>query len=1055
MANRSWKLCALVLFLAVPSLPLRAGNVPVLARAGSGRLILERGAVGGQSEVRRHLKILPFDRASKKGPIRKAARLRALLGAAAAPDTIRVMLIRVSFESDRDDALSSLSTGGGFDLAPNGNALIDPAPHGRSYFDAHMQALGNYFRFQSCGRLEIVADVLPEDENGSYLLSDLADYGPGESGSWRVENLVRFFRDAVRAADDALAGQGYPKRFGDYDAVVVAHAGANLQSDVVADTPNDVPSFFASLGSEDTFTVDGGATTIREGAVIPETASQDGFNGGIAGVLAHEFGHQLGLPDLYNATAGTPAVGYWDLMDSGGYLGAYIRDGEGRLQYAEGFLPGGLSAWCRTFLGWTAVDTVATFENAITLPAVEKCPARVVRVEAASDEYFLVENRAAELDGIATEYVVAENGVILGTANATGGGSPGAPAALVNGYDLLLPRQFIAPSPNGGPGLLVWHVDERLIAERWDGNVLNADRPFAISLLEANGVVDLGDASSRFALGWYDDAYYAGNQTVLSDSTLPAAWSTWRVPTGVRIDHVSARDTLMSFNARVKDVFDSKKLADREGATEVGSLILPDGNLLVVDARGRGWIAGREGPVFSVGRPFVTIPAFASSFSTLEASAVIIGDRDGYVHAFRYGQWGEFDGWPAHIAGSFIWHPVVVRHYTEDFVAVTDRSGRVHLLGGDGREEPGSPFILPNHVVSNMAVATGPVGEAEGLFVLAGDAEPVPRAWLFRLDHSPELRPSSGYPVRLLLSAKDMEDGVYIAGGDVNPDEEGDEVFVLCRATGRIMLVGPHGVLSERRRERSIVAPPALRDLNGDSYLDLVYSDGISIYAINPSGANLTGWPRSLDSFRELPGETRFRAPATILASGKGVTVVTGSDAGLLYLVKGSGESAEGYPRKASHSILGPVEIWNALDGSYFVYRDGSFAKWRSAPDGPGRWVSLWGNSGRTAWTVRSSASGSPAEWLELSKDFVIYPNPSKGDRIGFHFVAPQEGTARLEILTLTGERVLERDKRLAGGEDEFVVSMKGKASGVYLSRLVITSGGRRVEANRKFAIVR
>jgi hypothetical protein len=104
---------------------------------------------------------------------------------------------------------------------------------------------------------------------------------------------------------------------------------------------------------------------------------------------------------------------------------------------------------------------------------------------------------------------------------------------------------------------------------------------------------------------------------------------------------------------------------------------------------------------------------------------------------------------------------------------------------------------------------------------------------------------------------------------------------------------------------------------------------------------------------------------------------------------------------------------------------------------------------------VRSSASGSPAEWLELSKDFVIYPNPSKGDRIGFHFVAPQEGTARLEILTLTGERVLERDKRLAGGEDEFVVSMKGKASGVYLSRLVITSGGRRVEANRKFAIVR
>jgi hypothetical protein len=41
------------------------------------------------------------------------------------------------------------------------------------------------------------------------------------------------------------------------------------------------------------------------------------------------------------------------------------------------------------------------------------------------------------------------------------------------------------------------------------------------------------------------------------------------------------------------------------------------------------------------------------------------------------------------------------------------------------------------------------------------------------------------------------------------------------------------------------------------------------------------------------------------------------------------------------------------------------------------------------------------------------------------------------------------------GGEDESVASMKGMASGIYLSRLFVVSGGRRVEANRKFAIVR
>jgi hypothetical protein len=62
---------------------------------------------------------------------------------------------------------------------------------------------------------------------------------------------------------------------------------------------------------------------------------------------------------------------------------------------------------------------------------------------------------------------------------------------------------------------------------------------------------------------------------------------------------------------------------------------------------------------------------------------------------------------------------------------------------------------------------------------------------------------------------------------------------------------------------------------------------------------------------------------------------------------------------------------------------------------------------------------------------------------------------AHLEVLALTGDFVLERDRRLVGGEDESVASMKGMASGIYLSRLFVVSGGRRVEANRKFAIVR
>jgi hypothetical protein len=94
-------------------------------------------------------------------------------------------------------------------------------------------------------------------------------------------------------------------------------------------------------------------------------------------------------------------------------------------------------------------------------------------------------------------------------------------------------------------------------------------------------------------------------------------------------------------------------------------------------------------------------------------------------------------------------------------------------------------------------------------------------------------------------------------------------------------------------------------------------------------------------------------------------------------------------------------------------------------------------------------------KWLDLANDLVVYPNPSSGDRVYFHFTAPKEGEAFLEIMSLTGELVFRDSKKLSGAEDSFPVSMAGKASGVYLSRLVVTSDGRRVEAYRKFAIVR
>lgn len=1014
------------------------------------------------------MRALPFDMPAARDVLAGPRGRRSLLGAAAAGiDTVRVLLLRVSFASDRLDALTTLSTGGGFDLAPAGGSVVDPTPHDRAYFESHLCGLASYYRFQSCGRLEVAGTVAPAGPGDSYVVSDPADYGPGRAGSWTAADLVRFFRDCVKAADDALAAAGYPVRFADYDAVVVAHAGANLQSDVDGDTPNDIPSFFASLAPESAVPVDGGAAFVRDGCVISETSCQDDLVGGIAGVFAHEFGHQLGLPDLYNTRAGTTSVGYWDLMDAGTYLGALLRDRDDRLVYAEGFLPGGLSAWTRSLLGWVALDTIAAAEEAAALPAVERCPPRAVELRHAGDEVFVIENRCAELDGEPTYLVRDPNGVIVGTANCENCDvAPEDPVwEYVNGYDLLLPIEAL-PAVNGGPGILVWRVDERLVAERRPANAINALSPRGVTLLEANGVPDLGRAGSPYAYGWYDDAYFGGNNADLDGETVPSSISSWGVPTGAEMRlGGQGRDTLMRFTARVRGVAAAAPMSAGPDPAAAGILCIPGSErILLVDAVGTGRLLGGD-TVFAVGRAALGPPAFTDRLEGTTGPAVILGETAGYVHAFAPGSWSEPPGWPASISASLAAHPVVVKGENGDYVAAAGRAS-IHALGGDGEELPGSPItFFDGDVASNVAVAENAAGLGSAIyFALAGNEEPPrdpPRVllhkWRFDPEGSEALRPAPGYPKRLAISTADLAEGLALAGGDLVPSEEGDEVFVVCRATGRVLTVGGAGTLADRPGAGPVREAPAIGDLNGDSYLDLVYSDGNSIVAVNPSGANVTGWPRRIASLFELPWPTLFASPITIGASSTGATVAAGSDGGMLYLFEGNGILSEGTPLKTASSIDRAIEMrpWSGVGELALV--DGGLVRVRESAGGYDAslsWHTLWGNPGRSAWLREGGGSG-PGDWSRLASDLVVYPNPSRGDRVRFHFTAPPSGTARLEIMTLEGDLVLAREKTLRGGEDEFAISMADRAPGVYLARIVIASGGRSAQTVKTFAVVR
>lgn len=119
------------------------------------------------------------------------------------------------------------------------------------------------------------------------------------------------------------------------------------------------------------------------------TAPEDGK----LGVFSHEFGHFLGLPDLYDTTYRSHGIGDWCLMAGGSWNG-------------EGAVPARMSAWCLERLNWIT-PTKVTAARTLTLDTLANNKTECYRIAlgpVARNEYLLIENRQqtgrdAELPG--------------------------------------------------------------------------------------------------------------------------------------------------------------------------------------------------------------------------------------------------------------------------------------------------------------------------------------------------------------------------------------------------------------------------------------------------------------------------------------------------------------------------------------------------------------------------------------------------------------------------------------------------------------------------------
>lgn len=100
-----------------------------------------------------------------------------------------------------------------------------------------------------------------------------------------------------------------------------------------------------------------GGTQIGDSGIWIGDYTVEPENGGL-GVFAHEFGHDLGLPDYYDTNGGDNSTSFWTLMSSGSWLGHGAAAGNG-----IGTTPGLMGAQEKLDLGWLDYSTVDAGES--------------------------------------------------------------------------------------------------------------------------------------------------------------------------------------------------------------------------------------------------------------------------------------------------------------------------------------------------------------------------------------------------------------------------------------------------------------------------------------------------------------------------------------------------------------------------------------------------------------------------------------------------------------------------------------------------------------------
>ena len=991
------------------------------------------------------------------------------------PSEMSILALLVEFQEDITDQ----TTGNGlFDLSIPEEQVIDPPPHSPSYFTAQMQALSNYYHTVSKGKLSLDYHVYP---TVLVMPHEMGDYNPNIDEASTNKGLAELFRDAILAADADGAS------FSDYDAFMVFHAGVGKDISMSVDfTPQDIPSAFLSLddllsaeisGIESQgIPVDGGSVYVKQGIVLPETESQEGYEVGLLGTMTLMFGFELGLPALWNTETGLAGIGRWGLMDQGS-------------ANFDGLIPAEPCAYTKVLLGWETPVTIQSGQNLKVACSQSADPNKIYKVPINDHEYYLIENRIYDFNRDSVTYGTDSEGRRVrfnGDYSIASEGFFGV-IVQVDEYDFGLP----------GSGILIWHIDESVIEARRDENKVNADETLrGVDLEEADGPQDLGQyygmlsggagsESGSYYDAWFRDneAHFQTNQTdnvAFTPTSYPPSVSNSGANTHITIKDFSAPDTVMTFTVvnnlyqagfpiEIKpDDFD----ANGDYHLNAGDL---DGDgkpeIMINDAdNSYTAVVGQLEDSLQVTRRQNVIVGATLMAVTLTAVADLDGDgSDDVVIAYSMGETGLALVAYSHFNEpdltqqqflTHLYHPVkqllIAEHEGEKRILILQDSlhadgvtitGIIKAFDADGqlvwsyKQENQQIYDVVYNDVSSFFIAgnngsTQLMWDGTGVDVIAMENIYDPLAQRFSFESETKL--AGGY-----LTANSPTIAAFQADG---PGQIG-------YVSGTLI----HSIDENNVPKNS--SQPAIGDIDGDGVAEIIVTGENQVWAYNNDGSLCLNFPVPL-----VERDLDLSSPVLGDLDGDGADeIILTTSAGNVEAYNDLGKMLEGFPLSFGGTAATPPALFDFdNDGDLelaAVSNTGRLSVWDlDAEYDPSKisWPFEKHDPAMTGFNPIKYASQTAVPGQSLLPENLAfnYPNPNIENYTIIRYRLNEPASVKIKIFDIMGDLVKEMDGPGDGPADHEVVwHLDDVDTGIYFGQIRAASGGTEKIVTIKIAV--